>query len=98
MPQVMGLTKPSGGGGSKRELLQQLRHECWIVRNPVAHHDAATWFCDPDHLPGDIERPGCEHGAEHREGQIKRMIADSLQVARIALLEFQLREARLAGS
>ncbi len=37
---------------------------------------------DRDSSPEDsAEGLGCEHGAEHREGQIKRMVADPLQVA-----------------
>ena len=74
----------------RRADLQQLRHESWIVRNPVAHHNAAARFCHPDHLLSYVEGLGCEHGAEHRERQIKRIVGDAFQVARISLLKFQI--------
>jgi len=79
--------------------LQQLRYErSWIVWDPITHHNAATWFCDPDHLPGHVEGLGCKHGSEYGDGQIERMIADPLQVARISLLKLQPVETRLRSS
>ena len=82
----------------RRADLQQLRHESRIVRNPVAHHDAAAGLCHPDHLLGYVERLGCEHGAKHGKRQIKRMVGDAFQVARISLLKFQIGETRLRRS
>ena len=44
---------------------------------------------DPDHLPGDLGGFRSKHGTEDREGQVEGMVGDSLQLARIALLELQ---------
>src|SRR5712691_3239684 len=75
--------------------LQQLRHErSCIVWNPVTHHNATARFCDPNHLLGYVEGLGSKHGAEYGEGQIKRMIADPLQVAGVSFLKFQSFETR----
>ena len=51
-------------------------------------------------LPGrcDHRGLGCKHGAEHREGQVKRMVLDRLQFARISFLKFQTAETRFSGS
>src|SRR3989344_8700436 len=83
--------------GRKRcAYLQQLRHErSRIVGNPVTHHNATARLCDTDHLLGYVEGPGSKHGAEYREGQIKRMVTNPLQVARISLLKCQFCETHL---
>ena len=98
-PQVIGLTKPSGGGGVNAELIFSScdTKEVGSFGDPVAHHDAAARPGDADHLLGDVEGLGSKHGAEYREGQIKRMVADPLQVARIALLKRQSLEPRRRG-
>ena len=86
------------GRRERRTYLQQLRYErSWIIGDPVAHHNATTWFCDPDHLPGYVEGFGRKHRAKYGEGQIEGMIADPLQVTRISLLKLQLVEARLGS-
>jgi len=52
-------------GRERRADFEELRHECRIIGDPVAHHDAATRFCDADHLLGDLERLRREHRTEH---------------------------------
>ncbi len=47
---------------------------------------------------GDIEGLGCEHGAEHGEGQIKRIVVDAFQIARISFLKLQPVETCLRGA
>ena len=51
-------------------------------------------FRDANHLLGYVKGLGCEHRAEHREGQIKCMVAHTLQVARISFLKFQAARGR----
>ena len=46
---------------------------------------------------GDVEGLGCEHRAEHREAQIKRIVVDSLQIACIAFMKLQPIETCLCG-
>src|ERR1700685_906002 len=78
--------------------LEELRHECRIVGDPVAHHDAATRFRHADHLLGYVEGLGCKHGTEYRDGQIERMVAHLLQVARVSFLKLQTAETCLHSS
>ncbi len=82
----------------RRADFEDLRHECRIVGDPVAHHDAATWSCDADHLLGDIEGLGRKHGAEHGERQIKRVVGDSVQAARVSFIKLQTVETCLCSS
>src|SRR6185503_15341157 len=83
----------------RRADLQQLRDEgSGIVWDPVTHHDATPWFGYPDHLPGHVKGLGRKHGAEYGQRQIKRTVADPLQVARISFLKCQSSEARLRSS
>src|SRR6185503_7280691 len=83
----------------RRADLQQLRDErSGLVWDPVSHHDATPWFGDPDHLPGYVKGLGRKHGAEYGKRQIKRMVADSVQVARISFLKCKSSEACLCRS
>src|SRR6476646_5933075 len=82
----------------RRADFQELRHEGWIVWNPVPHHYAAALLGDAHHLLRYFDGLRRKHGAEHRKGQIKRTVVDPLQVARIARLEFQAGETRLRCS
>src|SRR6185369_263604 len=45
-----------------------------------------------------VKRLGRKHGAKHRQGQIKRMVADPLQIARVTFLKCQSSEPRLCSS
>jgi hypothetical protein len=92
----MGLTKPSGGGGANAELIfSNCATKVGSFGIQFAHHNAAARFCDPSHLPGDVEGLGSKHGAEDGQGQIERIVLNLLQVARISLLELQAVETRL---
>ena len=81
----------------RRADLQQLRYERRIVRNPVAHHDAAAGFRNAHHLLRDIEGLGRKHRAKHGDGHIKRIVGDAFQIARVSFLKLQPAETRFRG-
>jgi len=62
-----------------------------------AHHNATTWFCDPDHLPGYVEGPGRKHGAEYERVRSNEWSLTP-QVARVSFLELQPAEIRRHSS
>ena len=92
--------KASGGGGVNDALIFSScdTNEVRSFGIQLPHHNAATWLRDTHHLLRHVEGLGSKHCAEYGHGQIKRMVADPLQVSRIALLKFQLIETRLRGS
>jgi hypothetical protein len=81
----MGLTKPSGGGGVKAELILStcdtnvgsLGIQLPITMRPPGLVTRTISLATSKGL-------GREHGAENGEGKIKRMVADPIQVARIS--------------
>ena len=90
-PQVMGLMKPSGGGGVNAELILNNcdTNDVGSFGNPVAHHDPAAGFGDSDHFPGDIVGFGANMAPNTESVRSNDWSRDPLQVARITLLKFQ---------
>ncbi len=66
---------------------QDLRDECWIAGNPVAHDDLAAGLGDADHFFGDVERLGGEHRAEDADGEVEGLIWELMEIGGIAFLE-----------
>ena len=52
--------------------LQDLRHQRRVVRDPVAHDDAAAGPRHAHHLLGHVERLGREHRAEDADDEVER--------------------------
>ncbi len=71
---------------------EQLGHKCRIVRNPIAHDDAATRPGYAGHLTRYVKRPRSKHGAEDGQRQIEGFVLNILQMAGISFLKFQARE------
>src|SRR5215472_7735121 len=77
---------------------EDLRHQCWIVRDPVSHNYTSAWSRHPDHLLGDVEGLGREHRSKDAHDQVEAAIFQILQVGGIAFLKLAVAEAVLAGA
>src|SRR5258708_34058704 len=80
-PHVMGLTKPSGGGGVNAELIFsncETNVGSFGIQLPITMRPPG--FVTRTHLLGDVEGLGCEHGAKYGNGHVKRMAGDALQI------------------
>src|SRR5271155_274880 len=97
-PHVIGLIKPSGGGGVNAELI---RSTCDTnvgspgIQLPI--NDPAAWLRHPHHLFGDIERLGRKHRPEHRKHQVEGIIRDPFKMASVSFVKAQTRQAPFRG-
>ena len=95
-PQVIGLTKPSGGGGVNAELIFSNCETKDVgslgIQLPITMRPPRLG--DPHHLLGDIEGLGRKHGAKHGERQVKRVVGDAFQIGRVAFLKLQVVQTR----
>src|SRR5438874_1644993 len=67
--------------------LQNLRHQRWVIRNPVSHDDSAARPGHTHHLLGDIERLGREHRTKDADNEVKVTVLQLVQIGGISFLK-----------